>query len=442
MTGIEKTPRGKRLLTLTFLIAAAILTWSGTSAHAANRCDDGEIPADTIRPDTLPDGLPSEDDAASPTVSGIPNDSCTAAIVSRLQEITDNSIFDRTQLGLYVYDLTADAPVFAHGEQQQLRPASCQKILTTVAALRTLGTDYRYRTTLLLDGTIADSTLSGTLYLRGGFDPLFDRTDLLALVDSLTTAGIRRISGRVVFDHSMKDTSTRGWGWCWDDKVTALTPLLYEGREGLEHRFLSALREAGLDVNDDIEYRETPRSATTLAERTHNIDQALLPILKNSDNLFAESLFYQLAAESGRSYADHKRAARAVEKMLAAAGATGGTYQIADGSGLSLYNYLTPRVLVATLRYAYRHDAVYRHLLPALPIAGTDGTLRKRMTSGNAQGNVRAKTGTVEGVSTLAGYCTAANGHTLCFAIMNQGILHTATGRNFQDRVCRALVGD
>ena len=72
-------------------------------------------------------------------------------------------------------------------------------------------------------------------------------------------------------------------------------------------------------------------------------------------------------------------------------------------------------------------------------MAAHDGTLRKRMKGTCAAGNVQAKTGTVEGVSTLSGYCTAGNGHRLCFSIMNQGIRHTSTGRNFQDRVCRVL---
>ena len=56
-----------------------------------------------------------------------------------------------------------------------------------------------------------------------------------------------------------------------------------------------------------------------------------------------------------------------------------------------------------------------------------------------AAGNVKAKTGTVEGVSTLSGYCTASTGNTLCFSIMNQGLRYSSTGRNFQDRLCRAL---
>ncbi len=59
-----------------------------------------------------------------------------------------------------------------------------------------------------------------------------------------------------------------------------------------------------------------------------------------------------------------------------------------------------------------------------------------------AEGNVRAKTGTVTGITSLAGYCTAPNGHQLCFAIINQGILSNGPGRAFQDRVCKVLCGD
>ena len=74
-----------------------------------------------------------------------------------------------------------------------------------------------------------------------------------------------------------------------------------------------------------------------------------------------------------------------------------------------------------------------------MPIAGMDGTLDRRMRRGHAHGNVHAKTGTVTGVSALAGYCTAANGHTLCFSIINMGIRRAAIGRGFQDKVCEAL---
>ena len=62
------------------------------------------------------------------------------------------------------------------------------------------------------------------------------------------------------------------------------------------------------------------------------------------------------------------------------------------------------------------------------------------MRGSAAEGKVFAKTGTVEGVSTLAGYALTSAGNLLAFVVMNQGIRHTSTGRNFQDRVCKTLV--
>ena len=162
-------------------------------------------------------------------------------------------------------------------------------------------------------------------------------------------------------------------------------------------------------------------------------------MLKESNNSAAESLFYQLAAQGGKPHAGRKQAVAHYNTLFRHIGLEPSHYQIADGSGLSLYNYLTPEAIGRLLRYAYNDDDIYRHLHPALPIAGEDGTLRKRMRHSAAEGNVHAKTGTVEGVSTLSGYLTTATGNVLCFSIMNQGVRYSSTGRNFQDRVCRAL---
>ena len=91
------------------------------------------------------------------------------------------------------------------------------------------------------------------------------------------------------------------------------------------------------------------------------------------------------------------------------------------------------------LRYAWQQETVREPFLQALPIAGVDGTLEKRMKETSAEDNVRAKTGTVEGIVSLAGYCISSEGHELCFAIINQGIVRARSGRDFQDRVCIAL---
>ena len=150
-------------------------------------------------------------------------------------------------------------------------------------------------------------------------------------------------------------------------------------------------------------------------------------------------MFYQIAKNNTTQVARASDASGAVKRLVSRLGLDPINYTIADGSGLSLYNYVTAEMVVKLLRHAYQNGPIFDHLYPTLPIAGVDGTLEKRMMRGKAYGNVHAKTGTVSGVSTLAGYCQAANGHTLCFAILNQGLVKSSDGRDFQDRVCEAI---
>ncbi len=182
-----------------------------------------------------------------------------------------------------------------------------------------------------------------------------------------------------------------------------------------------------------------PSSSTPFYTCSRTIEQILQRMMKKSDNLYAESMFYQLASVNSGRWASWKDGARQVETVIHKAGESSAYIEVADGSGVSLYNYISPQAEVAMLRYAFHTPSVYQTLLQSLPVAGMDGTLSDRMKSGTAYGNVHAKTGTVSGVSCLAGYCTASNGNTLAFSIMNNGLMKASTGRNFQDRVCQEL---
>lgn len=169
------------------------------------------------------------------------------------------------------------------------------------------------------------------------------------------------------------------------------------------------------------------------------MDQILMNMMKESDNLYAESMFYQLAATTGSRPATARSARTVIDRLIEKVGLDASQYSIADGSGLSLYNYLTAELEIKLLRYAFMNSNIYLHLHPSLPQAGFDGTLKNRMHGPFTRGNVYAKTGTLEGVSSLAGYCTAPNGHRLAFAIMNQGVRRLRDARSFQDTVCRIL---
>ncbi len=378
--------------------------------------------------------------AAAKTVAmQMADDSTAIKICQRVDSLLTPELLTRSQVGLHIYDLTADSTILAFGADQLMRPASNQKVITAVTALSQLGTDFNFRTSLYGEGSINDSTLEGNIYIKGGFDPRFGHDDLWALIHALNARGVRAIAGDVILDLSLKDSARLGWGWCWDDDNPPLTPLLYNQRDNFAAALSSALKDAGIRLAGSLIEGRISSGASLWTVRTHTIDQVLLRMMKQSDNLYAEALFYQLAARSGIAYADRKQAIAYIKELVRHQGLSPADFSFADGSGLSLYNYASPRLLTSFLRYAYAHEGIFLHLQPSLPLAGVDGTLRKRMTSGPAYANVSAKTGTLEGVSTLSGYCTAPNGHTLCFAIMNQGILRRSVAHRFQDKVCEAM---
>ncbi len=358
---------------------------------------------------------------------------------TRLDTLIQDPLFERSQLGLLVYDLTADSVLYRRGEKQTLRPASTMKLLTAVTALDRLGGDYQYRTSLRYTGTVEDSVLIGDLYCVGGMDPLFDTIDMNAFVESIMRLGVRTIRGRLVAVTSFKEEPLLGEGWCWDDDNPQLTPLLVSKKDEFMSRFATMLRAAGVEVDAPITTGTLPKETLTICTRSHSLRDVLLPMMKDSDNLFAESMFFQAAATVGKQPATAAHGRQAVKQVLGRAGIHDIQYRIADGSGLSLYNYVTPELMVKLLIYAYRHMNIFRELYPALPVAGQDGTLKKRMVKSVANGRVRAKTGTVTGVTTLSGYCASSNGHMLVFSIMNQGVLKIAEGRDFQDRVCEIM---
>jgi D-alanyl-D-alanine carboxypeptidase/D-alanyl-D-alanine-endopeptidase (penicillin-binding protein 4) len=91
------------------------------------------------------------------------------------------------------------------------------------------------------------------------------------------------------------------------------------------------------------------------------------------------------------------------------------------------------------LKYAYYHADIFQPFYESLPIAGIDGTLEHRMKKTKAYRKVHAKTGTVTGVSALAGYAKASNGHQLAFVIINQNVMKKNKARAFQDKICHFL---
>lgn len=358
--------------------------------------------------------------------------------IEKIDNLLQAKMFETSQVGLMVWDLDTDSLIYAYNEKQLLRPASTMKILTAITALDQLGTRYRFNTKLYYTGECDSTALNGNIYIKGGMDPQFSNYDMDSFVNSLIKLNIDTIRGKLVADLSFKDSKQFGEGWCWDDKNYVLTPLLYNKKDNFLTTLRDRLRSKGIIVLEGDSTGRVPQDAHLISESYSNIQTVMHRMMKESDNCYAESMLYQIGASVG-SPSSAKHAQTAEKQVLRKAGLDPSLYRLADGSGLSLYNYLSAECEVKLLRYAYRNKDIFADFYRTLPCAGVDGTLKKRMKHEPVFDNVRAKTGTLTGVSSLAGYCTSPEGHMLAFCIINQSVMHAQNAKNFQDRVCMAL---
>jgi D-alanyl-D-alanine carboxypeptidase/D-alanyl-D-alanine-endopeptidase (penicillin-binding protein 4) len=144
--------------------------------------------------------------------------------------------------------------------------------------------------------------------------------------------------------------------------------------------------------------------------------EVMKPLLKESQNQIGEMLLrYVGAVEADEGSIAAGR--RAVSAILTSWGISDDSYVNYDGSGLSRYNYLAPEAVVRLLRVMARRtdfDVFY----DALPVAGVDGTLERRMRGSRAEGNARAKTGFISNARSLSGYVRTADGELLAFSII------------------------
>ncbi len=204
----------------------------------------------------------------------------------------------------------------------------------------------------------------------------------------------------------------------------------------------SRLKAAGIELTGNVVERAMPADNAWLLVATTESD--ILPTLsianKRSQSFYAEQIFKTLAYEkSGRGTWDG--ALSLTSEFLGGLGLDAGRYELRDGSGLSSGNRASATDLVQFLRAMNRHPqgAVWRS---TLAVSGeSEGSLRHRLNDSRSRGLVSAKTGTLNGVSTLAGYAQAPSGKTYAFAILLNGPRVTESrGHAYQDRLLRVLL--
>ena len=203
-----------------------------------------------------------------------------------------------------------------------------------------------------------------------------------------------------------------------------------------------SLRANGIQFNGDVEIATAPANATVLAtHESQTLDLIVKEMLKKSDNLTTDALLLKTGSHFYKAPGNWQDGLDALKKILGPrAGIDFNQNLINDGAGLSRYNLLSPHQLVQLLNYDYKNPILRPVLFMTLPIGGVDGTLKWRMTEADVRGRVHAKTGSMTGVTALAGYVETRDRGPVTFAIIVNGFL----GKDFpynrlQDKTCTLL---
>jgi D-alanyl-D-alanine carboxypeptidase/D-alanyl-D-alanine-endopeptidase (penicillin-binding protein 4) len=372
-------------------------------------------------------------------------------------------------VGVVVADALTGQVLFDAGGATPREPASVAKLLTAAAALARLGPDVTVSTRAVAGGTPDEVVLVGggdVLLAAGAGNP--DAANGRAGLGDLaaaTAAALRR-QGRstvaVRVDDSLFSGPGTAPGWSPADvglgfvaPVTAvavdagrLRPERYAPRApdpalAAAAAFADGLRAEGIQVAGDVARTVAPAGARVLGEVTSApLSEVVSYLLASSDNTAAESLARLVARGMGRpaAFAD---SARAVLDEVALLGLDVRGAILADGSGLSEGSAVPARLLTDVLVAAASPDHPdLRALVTGLPVAGLNGTLLERFAGSAAGvGVVRAKTGSLMGVSSLAGTVRDADGRLLVFAVLADAVPAAGPARAAIDAVAAALAG-
>lgn len=186
----------------------------------------------------------------------------------------------------------------------------------------------------------------------------------------------------------------------------------------LRNRLLSdgiEVTDEAWDIDDVMPPPDRARTQLLFTHRSRPLRDIVQPLLKDSINLYAEAVMRLNAAP--RQPATNDAALEGFGKRLTAWGIPAQSQQLVDGSGLSRRDTVSAQTVLTVLQRM--HDpAGASPFVTALPVAGVDGSLRERMQNTAAAGNVRAKTGTMSNIRSLAGYARTQDGEMLAFVAM------------------------
>jgi D-alanyl-D-alanine carboxypeptidase/D-alanyl-D-alanine-endopeptidase (penicillin-binding protein 4) len=196
------------------------------------------------------------------------------------------------------------------------------------------------------------------------------------------------------------------------------------------------LQRNGIVVDKSPSLGRTPPQSREIAVYSQKIDSVVINMNKVSDNLTAEMFLKTIDAVTNNVPGSSEGGVFLVNRFLSSLGIDTLKHRLTDGSGLSYHNLITAEMIVQLLDGMQRQTDVFPLFYQSLPIAGVDGTIRNSMKRTAAEGNLRAKTGTISGVSSLSGYVQTLDGERLIFSMTMQNFIYpTRLYQRAQDKI-------
>jgi D-alanyl-D-alanine carboxypeptidase/D-alanyl-D-alanine-endopeptidase (penicillin-binding protein 4) len=440
-----------RVLAVLVLAAGAFaVAWFTTDPNRGDKATPVHTPP---RPYVAAGATPTQ--APPPAAAPIPRPDLVA---SALVNVVQSPQLGR-QLLAKVVDVSSGRLLYSLDATGTSAPASTAKLLTAAALLAVKKVTDRIATTVVAGA-------GGRVVLVGGGDPTLSGAQpgtpqlypgaarLSDLAEQLRAANVP-IRG-IVVDDSLFSGPAISPAWAPEDVpsfyASAITPVLADGGKAhpadygrsatpdldAGHELAALLDRPGLPVSHGV----APAGAQQLARvESAPIGTLVEQMLQESDNVIAECMARQVALAEHQP-ASFLGAAHAVRMVLQRLGTDPGGGMV-DGSGLAAKDRLSPAGLVGVLRLAAGSTRPTLHSeLAAMPIAGWSGTLADRYLSGASRvgaGVIRAKTGTLTGVSTLAGVVHDKSGRLLAFAFLTNGVPSTYDADRALDTLAATL---
>jgi serine-type D-Ala-D-Ala carboxypeptidase/endopeptidase (penicillin-binding protein 4) len=389
-----------------------------------------------------------------------------------IKEIDDliSGIPAGTKMAILIYNPLMQDTLVCINHTESMIPASNTKLFTTATALELMGGNHLLSTKILADDDeLRDGTIEGNIYIKGFGNPTFSSEDLEELVNQLYQSGLRKITGNVVGDDTYFDDVYSRDDWISEERANVKLPpisalvidrnrtIVTKKRKGKYRNYFvnvknpplfaaEILREKlisfGVEVVGKPISGQTDKNAKPLVDSSIELRELLQMINKHSDNFYAECLFKTLGSaysgQQGNSFFSTQAILNYIEDNNIYSTGT----KIVDGSGISRFDQVTAGALVGLLEKVYFNIKQFDDFFNSLSIAGIDGTLHKRMIGTPAENNFRGKTGTLNGISSLAGYVTTADGDDIIVCMMFEFSTGGASKyKNIQDRIIEILAG-